>query len=73
MTHSADLHVGVVGLGQRSYLGDLVNRPGSGSRVVALADPDEGARASHELPRFPEVVTVAESHQSLLGLRAWTR
>jgi predicted dehydrogenase len=65
VTDTGDLQLGVVGLGQRSYLGDLVHRPGEGSRVVALADSDERARARTR-PRFPEVVTVADSHKSLL-------
>jgi predicted dehydrogenase len=66
MTHTSDLNLGVVGLGQRSYLGDLVHHPGNGSRVVALADPDAQARARTR-PRFPGVVTVTESHQPLLA------
>ena len=59
MTNTGDLKLGVVGLGQRSYLGDLVHHPGHGSRVVALADSDERALARTR-PRFPEVVTVAD-------------
>jgi predicted dehydrogenase len=66
MVHADDLRVGVVGLGQRSYLGDLVHHPGTGSRVVALADLDQRAR-ERTRPRFPEVETVADSHEPLLG------
>lgn len=65
MIHTGDLNVGVVGLGQRSYLGDLVHRPGHGSRVVALADPDKKARERMRV-RIPEVATVADGHQALL-------
>jgi len=65
MNHVGDLNIGVVGLGQRSYLGDLVHHPGRGSRVVALADPDDRARARAS-ERFPDVMTVADSHLRLL-------
>jgi predicted dehydrogenase len=60
-----DLKLGVVGLGQRCYLGDLVHHPGNGSRVVALADPNEKARVL-AASRFPQAVTVADSHEKLL-------
>ena len=66
MVHTDDLRLGVVGLGQRSYLGDLVHHPGHGSRVIALADPDERAR-ERTRPRFPGVETVAFGHEALLG------
>jgi predicted dehydrogenase len=66
MVHTDDLRLGVVGLGQRSYLGDLVHHPGHGSHVVALADPDERAR-ERTRSRFPEVETVAFGHEALLG------
>jgi predicted dehydrogenase len=66
VTDNGDLKLGVVGLGQRSYLGDLVHHPGQGSRVVALADFDARALARTR-PRFPDVAMLAESHQPLLG------
>ena len=66
MTDNGDLRLGVVGLGQRSYLGDLVHHPGHGSRVVALADFDARALARTS-PRFPDVTMLAESHQQLMG------
>ena len=66
MTDNKDLKLAVVGLGQRSYLGDLVHHPGQGSRVVALADFDARALARTS-PRFPDVAMLAESHQQLLG------
>jgi predicted dehydrogenase len=65
MSNTGDLRLGVVGLGQRSYLGDLVHHPGRGSRVVALADSDARALARTS-PRFPDVAMLAESHQPLL-------
>ena len=45
MNRVRDLRIGIVGLGQRSYLADLAHRPGDGSGVVACADPDPTARA----------------------------
>jgi predicted dehydrogenase len=65
MSDTGDLRLGVVGLGQRSYLGDLVDHPGRGSRVVALADFDARALARTSA-RFPDVTTLAESHRQLL-------
>ena len=40
-----DLRVGVIGLGLRGGLGALADRPGKGSRVVALCDVDPAALA----------------------------
>jgi predicted dehydrogenase len=65
MSDMDDLRLGVVGLGQRSYLGDLVHHPGHGSRVIALADSDTRALARTS-PRFPDVTVLAESHRTLL-------
>jgi len=66
MASTDDLRLGVVGLGQRSYLGDLVHQPGQGSRVVALADSDARALARTS-PRFRDVAKLAGSHRELLG------
>jgi predicted dehydrogenase len=60
-----DLRIGVVGLGQRAYLGDLVHRPGSGSRVVAGADPDPAARARVG-DRYGPGTRLVEDHTALL-------
>ncbi len=40
-----DLRIGVVGCGARGYLARYAHRPEEGSRVVAVVDPDERARA----------------------------
>ncbi len=40
-----ELRIGVVGCGARGYLARHAHRPEDGSRVVAVVDPDEGARA----------------------------
>ena len=66
MTDNGDLKLAVVGLGQRSYLGDLVHHPGQGSRVVALADFDARALARTS-PRFPDVAILAESTEGMPG------
>lgn len=61
----ADLRIGIAGLGQRSYLGELVHRPGNGSRVVACADPDPTARARLG-DRFGPDVEFFDNHTALL-------
>ncbi|MGH8828950.1 MAG: Gfo/Idh/MocA family protein [Jiangellaceae bacterium] len=65
MNREEDLRIGIVGLGQRSYLADLVHRPGSGSRIVAGADPDPAARAriGH---RFGIDAPLVDDHTTLL-------
>ena len=65
MRSGTDLRVGIVGLGLRSILGDLVHRPGSGSRVVACADPDSTAR-DRLGDRFGPDVQVRDDHRALL-------
>jgi predicted dehydrogenase len=61
----ADLRIGITGLGQRSVLGELVHRPGDGSRVVAGADPDPAARARLG-ERFDPDAEVFDNHTALL-------
>ncbi|MGH8894098.1 MAG: Gfo/Idh/MocA family protein [Actinomycetes bacterium] len=68
MSAHGDLRIGVVGLGQRAYLGDLVHRPGSGSRVLACADPDPAARARVG-DRYGPDARLVDSHAGLLGDR----
>jgi predicted dehydrogenase len=62
-----DLEIGVVGLGQRSALADLVHRPAAGSRVVAGADPDPSSRARFA-QRFPGALPLHSRHAALLDL-----
>lgn len=42
-TLTTELRIGVVGYGQRGVLAREAHRPGAGSRVVAVCDPDERA------------------------------
>ncbi|MFC8918579.1 Gfo/Idh/MocA family protein [Streptomyces sp. NPDC057116] len=46
MATTTDLRLGVLGYGLRGSLARTAHRPGAGSRVVALADPDPRARAA---------------------------
>ncbi|MGH3756441.1 Gfo/Idh/MocA family protein [Actinophytocola sp.] len=59
-----DLRIGIVGLGQRSVLADLVHRPGAGSGVTACADPDPTARARAE-GRFGSRTHICDSYLAL--------
>lgn len=59
-----DLRIGIVGLGQRSVLADLVHRPGAGSCVTACADPDPTARARAE-GRFGSRAHICDSYLAL--------
>lgn len=61
-----DLRIGVVGMGQRSVLGDLVHRPGDGSRVVACADPDPAGR-QRALDRYGNDTRVFDEHEPMLA------
>ncbi|MFD9907261.1 Gfo/Idh/MocA family protein [Streptomyces sp. NPDC059063] len=47
-----DLRLGVLGYGMRGSLARTAHRPGAGSRVIAVADPDAAARdrAAADLP-----------------------
>ncbi|MBJ3807186.1 Gfo/Idh/MocA family protein [Streptomyces flavofungini] len=47
-----DLRLGVLGYGLRGSLARTAHRPGAGSRVTALADPDPAARTA-AAPAFP--------------------
>ena len=58
----SDLRIGVLGYGLRGSLARVAHRPGKGSRVTALADPDPAARA--EAARdFPEASTTADHRE----------
>lgn len=65
MSAPKDLRIGVIGLGQRSILADLVHQPGEGSRVVACADPDPRSRMRIG-DRFDDGVQFADTHTDLL-------
>ncbi|MCX5345568.1 Gfo/Idh/MocA family protein [Streptomyces atratus] len=60
-----DIRLGVIGLGNRSDLVDLVHRPGSGSVVAAACDRDPRMLALAE-KRFGERVRSAADHHELL-------
>ncbi|MGH3383569.1 MAG: Gfo/Idh/MocA family protein [Nocardioidaceae bacterium] len=66
-TTPQDLKFGVVGLGQRAVLAALVHRPGSGSRVVACADPDASAPGRAE-ELFGADAQLFDRHTALLNL-----
>ncbi len=54
-----DIRLGVLGFGLRGSIARIAHRPGSGSRVVALAEHDVAARAeAHEA--FPDALIVAD-------------
>ncbi|MET8606521.1 Gfo/Idh/MocA family protein [Streptomyces rubiginosohelvolus] len=59
-----DLRLGVIGYGLRGSIARLAHRPGAGSRVVALADPDPAARTAAELD-LPGVRTSAD-HRAVI-------
>lgn len=61
---SADLRVAVVGMGERGAIGQWVNQPGSGARVVAVVDPElrQEARAQS---LFGADVRMHRSHRDL--------
>ncbi|HEY6737553.1 MAG TPA: Gfo/Idh/MocA family oxidoreductase, partial [Actinopolymorphaceae bacterium] len=63
----SDLRIGVVGFGKRGSLAKHAHRPGQGSAVVAVCDPepDTPGRASDA---FGDAVTVAESLPALLEI-----
>ncbi|MFJ9249273.1 Gfo/Idh/MocA family protein [Streptomyces sp. NPDC101776] len=54
----SDLRIGVLGYGLRGSLARVAHRPGAGSRIAALADPDPAARAA-AAEDFPGVTTTA--------------
>ncbi|MET7482440.1 Gfo/Idh/MocA family oxidoreductase [Streptomyces sp. NPDC005538] len=54
----SDLRIGVLGYGLRGSLARVAHRPGAGSRVIALADPDPAARAA-AAGDFPGATTTA--------------
>ena len=58
----SDLRIGVLGYGLRGSLARVAHRPGAGSRVTALADPDPAAR--EEAARdFPEASTTPDHRE----------
>lgn len=67
MTKPRELEIGVVGLGQRSILADLVDRPGEGARIAAAADPLPDSR-SRFADRFPPDLQLHDDHTALLDL-----
>ncbi|WP_194923642.1 Gfo/Idh/MocA family protein [Catenulispora pinisilvae] len=60
MTDTPDLRLGVVGLGMRSDLAELAHRPGAGSRIAAVCDPDPTRRAEAPARFGPEVATTSD-------------
>ena len=61
-----DLNIGIVGFGARASLWTEAHRPGRGSRVVAVCDPAERARADARTA-LPEA-SVTESLDELLAM-----
>ncbi|MFJ9372121.1 Gfo/Idh/MocA family protein [Streptomyces sp. NPDC101455] len=55
----SDLRIGVLGYGLRGSLARVAHRPGAGSHVTALADPDPAARRQ-ATEDFPGVSTTAD-------------
>ncbi|MER7173852.1 Gfo/Idh/MocA family protein [Streptomyces mesophilus] len=62
---SPDLRLGVLGYGLRGSLARLAHRPGSGSRVVALADHDEAVR-DRAAKDFPGA-RITGDHREVIG------
>ncbi len=60
----SDLRIGVVGLGTRGFLADMVHRPDRGSRIVACADPRPGTWAE-ATARFGAGVATCAGHRDL--------
>ena len=65
---SDDLRIGVVGVGERARLAVHAHRPGSGSRVVACADPHPRGRQTAQALFGPDV-PVHPDHRALLDAR----
>lgn len=61
---TADLRLGVLGFGLRGSLARTAHRPGHGSRVTVVADPDPGRR-DDATARIPGVRTV-DDHRRVL-------
>ncbi|MFI7341642.1 Gfo/Idh/MocA family protein [Streptomyces sp. NPDC050085] len=61
---SPDLRLGVLGYGLRGSLALLGHRPGHGSRVVALADPDPAVRAASATD-FPGA-RISDGHKEVI-------
>ena len=61
-----DLKIGVIGLGIRSDLAELVHRPSSGSVVAAVCDHDQ-RRLTDAGSRFGSGVLTTQHHHELLG------
>ncbi|MDR1807687.1 MAG: Gfo/Idh/MocA family oxidoreductase [Propionibacteriaceae bacterium] len=61
-----DLRLGVIGLGARAGLGQLADRPGEGSAVVAICDPDP-VHLDRRRPDFPRATGYSD-HRALLEL-----
>ncbi|MGW0838302.1 Gfo/Idh/MocA family protein [Streptomyces prunicolor] len=58
----SDLRIGVLGYGLRGSLARVAHRPGAGSRISALADPDPAAR-QEAARNFPGVSTSADHRE----------
>lgn len=60
-----DLRLGVIGYGLRGSIARTAHRPGTGSRVTALADHDAATRAKAALA-FPGAV-ISNDHKKVIG------
>ena len=62
----SDLRIGVLGYGLRGSLARVAHRPGAGSRVSALADPDPAARAE-AAEDFPGASTTVDHREVVVS------
>ncbi|ATG55957.1 oxidoreductase [Brachybacterium ginsengisoli] len=60
-----DLRIGVVGFGARHYLSLHAHKPGEGSAITVVADPEEGRRAKARETLGEDVATVDSVEQLL--------
>lgn len=60
----SDLRIGVLGYGLRGSIARTAHRPGAGSRVTALADPDPAAR-TEAATAFPGAL-ITSAHRTVL-------
>ncbi|MFB6784467.1 Gfo/Idh/MocA family protein [Streptomyces sp. NPDC056352] len=63
-----DIRLGLIGMGIRSDLAELIHRPGAGSVLVAVCDRDPGLLARAE-ERFGTGVRTALDHRELLDAK----
>ncbi len=66
MTTGTIIRIGIVGLGIRGNLADIIHRPGSGATVVHVCDTNPAKRAAAE-KRFGDGVRFSTSIDDLLG------